>query len=128
MKENYVSTLNAADTLTELFAEGETVTMAEVEKLMTAYSRDILKNAKIHDIVVTTITEALKAVMDNSGYLYDMGWSDGKIQLSVNMPYNRTAVFRFALSSAKDRIGTLKETLDMIASAVQMSEGGFSIR
>lgn len=127
MKDNYTDTLSAAGTLTGMFTEGSEVTMEDVDELMFAYARDILKNARVRDMVVTTVSEAIKKAMDESGYEYDMGWSEGKIQLTVKMPYDRVAVFYFAVDPGIDRINTLKESLDMISAALSLS-GGFSVR
>ena len=126
MGNDYRQTHQVADQISRDLASGRQIGMDTVSSLMTAYERDTTKKDMISSMVAATLAENIDKVMRDTGYRYSYSFRGESATLHVLLEEGTQAVFGISAADLQQRLSTLPQTLDMLASLLR-TNGAFTV-
>ena len=126
MNQNYKDTLNIADEISRTLTSGQDISTEQLSRLLDAYNRDGIKNDKVDNMIVATISNSIDCTLKDSGYEYKYEFIGDVAVLRVAISEKRKIEFVITQSNLSRVIPLLKSTIETV-SILQSKVGDFSV-
>ena len=126
MSTYYTETLNIADEINRTLSSGQNINTEQLDRLMSAYNRDGIKNDKVDSMVIATISNAIDCTLKDSGYEYKYEFEGYSAYLRVSISQKRKVEFEISKANLPKVLPVLKSTIDAL-SLLQSQVGDFSV-
>ena len=112
MSTYYTETLNIADEINRTLSSGQNINTEQLDRLMSAYNRDGIKNDKVDSMVIATISNAIDCTLKDSGYEYKYEFEGYSAYLRVSISQKRKVEFEISKANLPKVLPVLKSTID----------------